>query len=151
MEGIKVDPKLTSLSTTISETFLTITDDWAESATTVGIYALPLIGSLVKVCEWCSRCSGGVEQLRQEARNQANDPFAKGKVLCESARVLTREKQANDLLYIVASVVSLVVFSGMGFAAVGFSAIASTAFWAGLMILHSQSNYTKILKTPERL
>lgn len=138
---MKIDSDKMALSTCLKETFNKVADDWANSIVKVGIYALPAIGFIARACESCYRLGVNGEGLvntkidhsKQVTRLEAE----------ETVRDVTRTFQANDALYVVASLVSLVVFSGMGFGSVGavFAALAPTMFYSVIMFVHAQSVY----------
>ncbi len=146
MQTVQEFQKNNTFSDMCSDIGHNIQDDWAGTGLTTALYAVPLIGGIFKVLDWCDRCQGGFGGVFPNRMDL--DQKDQKITFLKKVHETTRTRQTSDLLYVIASLVSLVVFSGIGISSVGllFTAAAPTMFWASVMILHAQDAYNKILK-----
>ena len=135
-----------TLTETVQEIGDTLFTEWPESFLYTALYMIPFAGTAIKVVDWISRLCNGVFGLKSEA--------SKGRLLEFSsqmekrARVITREKQAQDVLYIVANLLNLLFFSTIvspTFELVA-AALAPTLACAVVMLALAQRNYQQLIK-----
>lgn len=153
MESVRVPSQKTSFTTAISETFSQMTEDWASSGLNVCLYAVPLLGFGIKVteavCRFFDSTSGLIDAGKKSVYGSVS-PMGDVDVavITEAVRKETRKRQSNDAMYVIGALVSLVVFSGLGFAPVGvlLSALVPTIFFSVMLYMHTQTHYGKALE-----
>ncbi len=132
-------------SSFFQQIYFEIKDAPKTSALQTVLYALPIIGEIGKLCELSYRFSEGFDGFEQRAVNKAG-LLKKDFTKVEFNQALLREarrRQAGDVLYLVAKVIPVVVFSGALTLASGTSGVLILLYLMlfVIMVLQAQVDY----------